>query len=101
MADPETLLQVEVVFALPGDARISSVRVLPGTTIGQAIAQSGILQSLAAVDLAHNKVGVFNKIKQLDDRVNDGDRVEIYRPLIVDPKEARRHRAKKQKTQIN
>jgi uncharacterized protein len=99
MADPETLLQVEVVFALPGDARLCSVQVLPGTTIKEAVEQSGILQSFPAVDLAHNKVGIFNKIKQLDDRVNDGDRVEIYRPLIVDPKEARRHRAEKQKIQ--
>lgn len=101
MADTETRLQVEVVFALPGDARLCSVHVLPGTTIRQAVEQSGILQSFPSVDLAHNKVGIFNKIKQLDDTVNDGDRVEIYRSLLIDPKEARRRRAEKPKTQKN
>ncbi len=101
MPDIESRLHVEVVYALPGHAHIIPLRVAPGTTIRDAIVQSGILQSCPDIDLHSNKVGIFSKIRQLEERVNDGDRVEIYRSLLLDPKESRRRRAEKQKADKN
>ncbi|MCH8163853.1 MAG: RnfH family protein, partial [Proteobacteria bacterium] len=68
-----------------------------GTTIQQAIVTSGILDQCTAIDLETNEVGIFSKIVALDTLVRAGDRIEIYRPLILDPKQARRLRAKKEK----
>jgi putative ubiquitin-RnfH superfamily antitoxin RatB of RatAB toxin-antitoxin module len=62
-------------------------------TVQQAIEDSGVLQRFPEIDLAKNKVGVFGKAAKLDALLQDGDRVEIYRPLIADPKEARKKRA--------
>ena len=64
-----------------------------GLTVGDAIARSGILERFPEIDLAVNKVGVFGKLAKLDQVLEAGDRVEIYRPLIADPKEARKRRA--------
>ena len=66
-----------------------------GTTIGQAIEISGILQDAPEINLATMPVGIYNKKKTLDTVLRARDRVEIYRPLIADPKDARRRRAKK------
>ena len=92
------LLQVEVVYAMPHEAKVMELSVTEGTSIGEAIEQSGILQACPEVDLDRNKVGVFSKLKKLNDRVKDSDRIEIYRSLKADPKEARRNRAAEQKT---
>jgi putative ubiquitin-RnfH superfamily antitoxin RatB of RatAB toxin-antitoxin module len=62
-------------------------------TVGQAIEQSSILQRFPEIDLKVNKTGIFGKAAKLDALLNEGDRVEIYRPLIADPKEARKKRA--------
>ncbi|MEW8625399.1 MAG: RnfH family protein [Candidatus Thiodiazotropha sp.] len=62
-------------------------------TVEQAIEQSAILQRFPEIDLKVNKTGIFGKAAKLDALLNDGDRVEIYRPLIADPKEARKKRA--------
>lgn len=62
-------------------------------TIGQAIAQSGLVAVLPEIDLSMHRVGVFGKIKTLDTLVRDKDRIEIYRPLVADPKDSRRRRA--------
>ncbi|MCG7900375.1 MAG: RnfH family protein [Candidatus Thiodiazotropha lotti] len=62
-------------------------------TVEQAIEQSGILQLFPEIDLKVNKTGIFGKAAKLDAILNEGDRVEIYRPLIADPKEARKKRA--------
>jgi putative ubiquitin-RnfH superfamily antitoxin RatB of RatAB toxin-antitoxin module len=101
MQDVDTCLRVEIVYALANHAHIIPLRVPVDYTIRQAIQQSEILKTCSEIDLSENKVGVFNKIKQLDDLVKEGDRIEIYRPLLVEPKEARRRRAEKQKAQKN
>lgn len=66
-----------------------------GTTIKEAIEFSEALSLFPEIDLNRNKVGIFSKIKDTQTILNDGDRVEIYRELKVDPKEARRRRAEK------
>ncbi len=68
-----------------------------GMTIKEAIEMSGILLQFEEIDLKINHVGIFNQIKKLNEEVKAGDRVEIYRPLIANPKEVRRKRAETQK----
>jgi putative ubiquitin-RnfH superfamily antitoxin RatB of RatAB toxin-antitoxin module len=86
-------LTVEVAYALPERQVILELSVVPGTTLEQAIRASGILEQFPEIDLTCNKVGVFGKPGRLDTVLHSGDRVEIYRPLIADPKEVRRQRA--------
>jgi putative ubiquitin-RnfH superfamily antitoxin RatB of RatAB toxin-antitoxin module len=64
-------------------------------TVEQAIIASGLLALRDDIDLAKNKLGIYSRPVKLHDEVHDGDRVEIYRPLIADPKELRRQRAEK------
>ncbi len=92
MPDSDTL-SVEVAYALPDQQTLLSIQVPQGATVQDAIEQSGILSSHPEIDLANNKVGVFGRIAKLDAALREGDRVEIYRPLIADPKEVRRLRA--------
>ncbi len=89
-ADP---ISVEVAYAKPDEQLILRLEVAPGTTLRQAIEQSGILDRLPEIDRANLKVGVFGKLKKPDQVLREGDRVEIYRPLIADPKQVRRERA--------
>ena len=77
-------MKIEVVDARPGGARVVSVDLPAGATVRDALAASG---------LDGNVFGIFGKRVALDHRLNEGDRVEIYRPLAIDPKEARRRRA--------
>lgn len=84
---------VEVAYAEPEDQVIIPLMVEPGTTIKQAIEQSGVLETFPAIDLAVNKVGIFSKPGKLDQALREKDRVEIYRKLIADPKEVRKQRA--------
>lgn len=88
-------INVEVAFALPEKQIIRSVNIDIGTTIGAAIVQSGIMMDFPDLDveLENAKVGIFGKATSMTTVLNDGDRVEIYRPLIADPKEVRRKRA--------
>jgi putative ubiquitin-RnfH superfamily antitoxin RatB of RatAB toxin-antitoxin module len=88
-------IKVEVVYALPEKQYLLKVGLAQDSTVEQAIAASGILELRTDIDLAKNKVGIFSRPVKLTDTVNDGDRVEIYRPLIADPKELRRQRAEK------
>lgn len=88
-------IHAEVVYALPERAHIIRLKVRTGTTIKQAIMDSGILQRCPDIDLDRNRVGIFGKLKDLDAVIKEGDRVEIYRDLKVDPKEARRKRVEK------
>ncbi|MCE0828801.1 MULTISPECIES: RnfH family protein [Buttiauxella] len=88
-------IAVEVVYALPEKQYLLKVRVAEGATVEQVIYASGILELRTDIDLAKNKVGIFSRPVKLTDTVNEGDRVEIYRPLIADPKELRRQRAEK------
>ena len=80
-------MRVEVVFALPGEARVATVELEPGATARDAVAAAGFRPT--------GNIGVFGRRVAPDHRLSDGDRVEIYRPLAMDPKEARRRRARK------
>lgn len=93
------LLSVEVAYALPAEQLILKVNLPPGATVEQAIRASGLLERVPEIDLSVNKVGVFAKLVPLDTPVQSGDRVEVYRPLIADPKEVRRARAAKKKAE--
>lgn len=86
------MLNVEVAHATDQKQTILALRVEAGTTAMQAIEQSGILQQFPDIDLAKNKIGIFAKLSKPDTELKEGDRVEIYRPLIADPKEVRRKR---------
>ncbi|MGD2074507.1 MAG: RnfH family protein [Gammaproteobacteria bacterium] len=86
-------ITVEVAYAKPEEQLIISLEVPRGATCREAIEQSGILDHFHEIDLEKAKVGIFGKLKKLDEPLRPGDRVEIYRPLIADPKEVRRQRA--------
>lgn len=86
---------VEVAYALPQKQYLQRVTLEEGATVEQAILASGILTLRDDIDLAKNKVGIYSRPVKLQDVVQDSDRVEIYRPLIADPKELRRQRAEK------
>ncbi|MGG4609909.1 RnfH family protein [Providencia sp. Me31A] len=88
---------IEVTYALPEKQFLLSVKVEEGTTIEGAILASGILALRDDIDLKKNKVGIYSRPAKLTDLVQNGDRIEIYRPLIADPKELRRKRAEKSK----
>jgi len=90
-------INVEVVYALPMQQPLLQVRLAEGATVEDAIRASGVLDAFPEIDLAKNKVGIFSKLVKLDEKVRDKDRVEIYRPLIADPKEVRRKRAEEGK----
>ena len=92
MGKPEQI-QVEVVYALPQRSWSIPVTLAAGSTLQQAITSSGILAQCPEIDLASNRVGIYGKMRGLDTVLRTGDRVEIYRSLRIDPKEARRKRA--------
>lgn len=88
-------IAVEVAYALPEKQYLQRVTLEEGATVEQAIRASGLLELRDDIDLQVNKVGIYSRPVKLQDPVRDGDRVEIYRPLIADPKELRRQRAEK------
>lgn len=83
-------LRIEVVYALPERADVVELRLPDGATVRDAVLASGL-----PVD--DRRLGIFGKAVLPETKLNDGDRVEIYRPLALDPKEARRRRAKKRR----
>lgn len=87
------LLRIQVCWATPGQQLIKELELPAPVTVEQAVQASGILEELPDITLADNEVGVFSERRRLGDLLRDGDRVEIYRPMQVDPKEARRRRA--------
>ena len=89
----ENQILVEVAYAKPDVQVIIPLYVNVGTTLEQAIQQSGILNNFPEIDLNKNKVGIFSKLAKKDVELREKDRVEIYRPLIADPKEVRKQRA--------
>lgn len=89
-----SLIKVEVAYASLHHQRIVTVEIEAGSTIEAAILRSGILTLFTEIDLTKQKVGVFSKLRELTDIAEEGDRIEIYRPLTIDPKEARRAKAK-------
>lgn len=93
MAD-DSEISVEVAYALPQGQRIVALKVALGTTAYEAAEQSGIAGMFPELELETSDMGIFGKVvKPRDYRLHEGDRVEIYRPLIADPKEVRKKRA--------
>lgn len=87
------LIQVEVAYALPHEQVVLRVDVPAGATVRDAVTQSGLLGRYPDISLDQNRVGIYARLVSPDEAVNDGDRVEVYRPLQADPKAARRAKA--------
>jgi putative ubiquitin-RnfH superfamily antitoxin RatB of RatAB toxin-antitoxin module len=94
MADDAVLIRVQVCYARPDGQILHDLTVPAGTNLNAAVMQSGILAANPEIDLSVTKVGIHGKLKTLDTLLREGDRIEIYRPLQADPKEARRRRAR-------
>jgi hypothetical protein len=90
-------IKLEVVYGTAKVQSLLSFEADEGVTVQQAIDLSGILETFNDIDLTINKVGIWNRTAKLTDAVQDLDRIEIYRPLIADPKEVRKRRAEKAK----
>lgn len=86
-------IQVEVAYALPDQQTVLSVRLPAGSTLNDAVQASGILRRHPEIDLSQQPLGVYGQLAKAETPLYDGDRVEIYRSLLIDPKEARRQRA--------
>ncbi len=97
MSIESDMIHVEVVYALPHEQRVFNLIVNKHETVEEIIRRSGVLELYPEVDLSKNKVGVFSRNVKLDATVRDRDRIEIYRPLLADPKEIRRKRAEQAK----
>ena len=87
---------IEIAYAMPGKQIILNLTVRPGTTAGEAIDQSDIKNEFSEMKIDPAGIGIFSRKVALDHVLREGDRIEIYRPLIADPKEVRRERAKKE-----
>jgi hypothetical protein len=87
------VLSIEVCYALADKQEIVRLRLAEGATLGQALEASGLLAKYPEIDLKKNKFGIYAKLSKADAMLRDHDRVEIYRPLIADPKEVRKQRA--------
>lgn len=87
-------ISIQVVYATPEKQVLKEITVPESATIEMAITSSGLLEKFPEIDLLKNDVGVFSERRQLSDAVHAGDRVEIYRSLVADPKEVRRQRAR-------
>ena len=92
----QQLISIEVVLATPERQKLIALEVQAGSNIEDAIAQSKILEEFEGFDLDPARVGIFGRKAAMTDVLRAGDRIEIYRPLIADPKESRRQRALKQ-----
>lgn len=88
---------IDIVYALPDTATTVTFKTDDELTVEEVITQCGILEKCPEIDLTSLAVGIWNRTCKLNQAVKDGDRIEIYRPLIADPKEARRRRAEKAK----
>ncbi|MGC9403875.1 MULTISPECIES: RnfH family protein [Vibrio] len=97
MSIESEMIHVEVVYALPQEQRVFTLVVNKSLSVEEIIVQSGVLSLYPEIDLKKNKVGVFSRNVKLDATVQDKDRIEIYRPLLADPKEIRRKRAEQAK----
>ena len=87
------MMSIEVVYPLPEKQEIFKVSLPKGASVRQAIEASGVLLKYPEIDMSKNKIGVFARLAKPDAPLRDLDRVEIYRPLIADPKEVRKQRA--------
>lgn len=91
----EGLLRVQVVYATTREQVVRDMTVSTGTRVRDAVSASGLLERFAEIRPLETPVGIFGRRVGWDDAVADGDRIEIYRPLSIDPKEARRRRARR------
>jgi hypothetical protein len=91
------MICIEVVYGLPDRQSLLEVSVELGTSAETAIMASGILTMYPEIDLSTNKIGIWNRTVKLTEALKLNDRIEIYRPLIADPKEVRKRRAEKAK----
>ncbi len=91
------MLNIEIIYAGAEQQTIIQYQVVEGCTVEKAILQINLLAQYPEIDLLQHKVGIFGKMVPLNLQVQAGDRVEIYRPLLVDPKQARKQRAKSKK----
>ena len=91
------LINIEVAYALPTQQAIVDVAIHENATVEEAIKASSIMERFPDIDLKTTKVGIWSRVVKLRDTLTDGDRIEIYRPLIADPKEIRKRRAEKAK----
>ena len=90
-------INIEVVYALPHEQTLLKVQVPPGTTLGDGVKLSGIMDKYPEIDLDKGKFGIFGKLSKTDTELREQDRIEIYRPLLADPKEVRKRRAEEGK----
>lgn len=90
--DTNKSFPIEIAYAAQDSQTMIALIVPPMTTIKAAIELSGVLRRFPDIDLSQQAVGIFGQLKSLDSFVTIGDRIEIYRPLLLDPKEARRLR---------
>ncbi len=90
-------IDIEVAYATLEEQLILKQSIAPDATVATALQESGLLERFPDIDLSVNKVGIFGKLCKLDTGLRSGDRIEVYRKLIADPKEARRKRAKESK----
>ncbi|MCB1984741.1 MAG: RnfH family protein [Burkholderiales bacterium] len=88
-------IEVEVAYALPERQVLMTVQVPVGTTVEQAICHSSIMNQFPEIDLNKNRIGIFSIFVERKTVLQQRDRIEIYRPLLIDPKEARRLRVKR------
>jgi len=88
---------VEVAYAASQRQVVKTLTLAAGSSVEQAIRASGLLDEFAEIDLTQQHVGVFGELVRLDECLHSGERVEIYRALIADPKEIRRRRAQTKK----
>lgn len=86
-------ISIEVAYATPQEQVIISLEVPAGSTVGEVLGLSGIDRRFPEIDLDSVKTGIFGKLAKANATLNSGDRIEVYRPLIADPKEARKKRA--------
>lgn len=91
MADETPVIEVEVVYARQAAQTLLKVKGAPGLTAEEAVARSGILKTRPEINLG--KLGIFGKVVPADHALADGDRVEIYTPLVADPKQAKKKQA--------
>lgn len=96
-----TPLRVEVVFALPETQFLGAMSLPDGATVQDAIDAAALSKRFPAQDFAAMPAGIWGRVVARDRRVRDGDRVELYRPLERDPKEARRQLALEGKTMVD
>lgn len=88
-----TAIQVEVVYAIRERQELVALKVEAGSTVADAIELSGLAERFEGFAVNPDTVGIFSRKVSLEQLLRDGDRVEIYRPLLADPKESRRQRA--------